>query len=88
VTGARETLPKDIELFVNRVRKVSTLPLCLGFGISTPQQAVQVANIADGVIIGSRIIQHMEKDDEYISLSGFIKEIKDAIDSQSSYQNS
>jgi len=57
VTGARETLPADLEEFVGRVRKRTSLPLCVGFGISTPEQARQVAKIADGVIVGSRLIQ-------------------------------
>ena len=60
VTGARDNLPPDLDTFVARVRKVTTLPLCIGFGISTPEQARQVARMADGVIVGSRIIQLLE----------------------------
>ena len=60
VTGARDNSPPDLETFVTRVRRMSSLPLCVGFGISTPQQAGQIARIADGVIVGSRIIQLME----------------------------
>jgi tryptophan synthase alpha chain len=62
VTGARDSLPTELNSFVNRVRKVAKQPLCVGFGISTPEQARQVAKIADGVIVGSRIIQLMETD--------------------------
>ncbi len=60
VTGAREKLPSDLEEFVSKVRKRTPLPLCVGFGISTPEQARRVAEIADGVIIGSRLIQLIE----------------------------
>jgi tryptophan synthase alpha chain len=62
VTGTRDNLPPELGTFVSRVRKVANQPLCVGFGISTPEQARQVAQIADGVIVGSRIIQLMETD--------------------------
>jgi tryptophan synthase alpha chain len=55
VTGARERLPANLEKFVARVKKVASQPLCVGFGISTPEQAKQVARIADGVIVGSSL---------------------------------
>jgi tryptophan synthase alpha chain len=57
VTGARERLPPDLESFVARVRAATDLPLAVGFGISTPQQAAQVARVADGVIVGSALIE-------------------------------
>ncbi len=60
VTGARNSLPTELNSFVDRVRKAAKQPLCVGFGISTPEQARQVAKMADGVIVGSRIIQLME----------------------------
>ena len=81
VTGAREKLPADLEAFVARVKKVTTQPLCVGFGISTPEQARQVARIADGVIVGSRIIQLMEDEDNFMSTVGdFIKGLRQALD--------
>ncbi len=43
ITGARNSLPEDLEKFVGRVREVTEKPLCVGFGISTPEQAAQVA---------------------------------------------
>ena len=80
VTGARDRLPADLEAFVTRVRKIATQPLCVGFGISTPQQASQIAQIADGVIVGSRIIQLMEKEDDFISLDRFVRGLRKSID--------
>ena len=81
VTGARDKLSSGLEAFVARVRKVATQPLCVGFGISTPEQARHVARIADGVIVGSRIIQLMEAKDNFISLvSDFIKRLRHALD--------
>ncbi|MBI2288557.1 MAG: tryptophan synthase subunit alpha, partial [Chloroflexi bacterium] len=80
VTGARNRLPVDLASFVARVRQVAKQPLCVGFGISTPEQATQVARIADGVIVGSRLIQLMEKDDSLISVGDFVKELRLALD--------
>ena len=80
VTGARGSLPTDLEAFVKRVRQVTDRPLCIGFGISTAEQAKQVAQIADGVIIGSRIVQLMEADESMAGVVGFIKELRHTID--------
>ena len=81
VTGARDELPADLEAFVNSVRQVVTQPLCVGFGISTPEQARRVASIADGVIVGSRLIQLMEAEDNFIPpVSNFIKGLRHALD--------
>ena len=80
VTGVRDNLPPGLEAFVSRVRKTATQPLCVGFGISTPEQARRVARIADGVIVGSRIIQLMETDDFISPVGNFIKELRQALD--------
>lgn len=57
VTGARATLATDLESFVARVREVSSLPLAVGFGISTPEQAARVGRLADGVVVGSALVE-------------------------------
>ena len=81
VTGARQKLPADLAAFVASVRKAAHQPLCVGFGISTPEQARRVARIADGVIVGSRIIQLMEAEDNFVSpVSSFIKELRQTLD--------
>ena len=79
VTGVRDKLPVDLAAFVNRVRQVAAQPLCVGFGISTPEQASRVARIADGVIVGSRIVQLMETDDDFTSVGDFIKGLRQAL---------
>jgi tryptophan synthase alpha chain len=56
VTGARQALPAELATFVGRVRQHTSLPLAVGFGISTPEQAAAVGRIADGVIVGSALI--------------------------------
>jgi tryptophan synthase alpha chain len=57
VTGVRDNLPSDLATTVARLRGVTTLPICVGFGISRPEQASAVARIADGVVVGSAIVR-------------------------------
>lgn len=57
ITGARRELPPDLKDFVQRVRKHTTLPLAIGFGIGSREQAASVAQIADGVIVGSALVK-------------------------------
>jgi tryptophan synthase alpha chain len=80
VTGARNELPIELEAFVGRVRSKAKQPLCVGFGISTAEQAARVASSADGVIVGSRIIQLIEEDPTLKSLKAFITGLRKALD--------
>ena len=57
ITGARTELPSHLAEFVTRVRQHTDLPLAVGFGISTPEQASAVARIADGVVVGSALVK-------------------------------
>ncbi len=86
VTGVRDSLPPGLETFVTKVRKVATQPLCIGFGISTAEQAEQVAGIADGVIVGSRIIQYMEIEDNFLSVGTFVSELRSTLDKLSAQE--
>jgi tryptophan synthase alpha chain len=56
-TGERDRLPPELERTVERVRAAADVPVAVGFGISTPQQASAVADVADGVIVGSRLVR-------------------------------
>jgi tryptophan synthase alpha chain len=56
VTGARDGLPADLAAFVGRARAVARTPIAVGFGIATPPQARAVGQLADGVIVGSALI--------------------------------
>merc|ERR1712070_309267 len=60
VTGARSELPPDLEDFVSRVRSQTQLPLAVGFGISNPKMVNGVANVGDGVVVGSAILRALE----------------------------
>jgi tryptophan synthase alpha chain len=57
VTGERQELPADLPATVARLRAATSLPICVGFGISRPEQAHAVAQIADGVVVGSAIVR-------------------------------
>ena len=61
VTGARSELPSDLNEFIGRVRSQTDLPLAVGFGISTPAMVSSVANIGDGVVVGSAILKAVQK---------------------------
>ena len=57
ITGERDELAPELPAMVERVRAASALPVAVGFGISTPAQASAVADLADGVIVGSRVVR-------------------------------
>ncbi|MFW6125976.1 MAG: tryptophan synthase subunit alpha [Chloroflexota bacterium] len=79
-TGARDTLPAELETFLDAIRSIAAQPLCVGFGIATPAQAARAAEKADGVIIGSRIMEIIESSDQPASAAReFIEQIRDAI---------
>jgi len=61
VTGARDSLPADLEAFVRMVRQSASTPIAVGFGISTAAQAQAVGQMADGVIVGSALVRVVEK---------------------------
>lgn len=78
-TGARDALPADLTEFIARVRKVTDKPLAVGFGISTPDQAGQVAGIADGVIVGSAIVRLAGAADGERRVKSFIRDLRNAV---------
>ena len=57
VTGARTSVSMDAENLVSRTRGVTSQPVCVGLGVSTPEQAAEVARYADGVIVGSAFVR-------------------------------
>jgi tryptophan synthase alpha chain len=59
VTGERTELPPELRTIVEQVRARATVPPAVGFGIGTPAQAAAVGEIADGVIIGSRLVREI-----------------------------
>lgn len=66
VTGERTELPPDLKDFIERVRRVAQQPLVVGFGINTPEKARAVGDIADGIIIGSKLIRLAEESPQQV----------------------
>ena len=62
VTGTRDELPPDLAATVARLRSATALPVCVGFGISRPDQARTVAGMADGVVVGSAVVRAAGED--------------------------
>ena len=57
VTGVRDAVPDVLPATVARLRHATTLPICVGFGISTPSQARRIGKLADGIVVGSAIVR-------------------------------
>ena len=80
VTGARAKLPSTLSDFVARARRYVSLPLAVGFGISSTAQAQQVGQLADGVIVGSKLINVAHKaDDPVDACETFVREMVEAL---------
>lgn len=70
VTGVRGEITTDLSAIVAEIRKHSSIPIAIGFGVSTPEQARAFAAIADGVIVGSAIVRLIAQGgpiDEYVA---------------------
>lgn len=78
VTGARGEMPLSLPDFARRVRRVTDIPVYAGFGISTPEHAKSVAELVDGVIVGSRAIEIAE--DGPAALRDFVHTLRAALD--------
>jgi tryptophan synthase alpha chain len=72
-TGVRKKLPPDLAGYIRRVRQQTWKPLCVGFGVSTPGQVKVIAGLADGVIVGSRIVEAIRKEEDLRQLVAAFK---------------
>ncbi len=81
VTGTRSVIDSDLKPIIKTVRENSQVPCAVGFGISTPAQAAEMASISDGAIVGSAIIKLIEKygKDSPKYVGEYVKSMKDAI---------
>jgi tryptophan synthase alpha chain len=64
VTGERGELPDELPATVAALRETTSLPICVGFGISRPEQAAAVGRLADGVVVGSAVVRAADRDIE------------------------
>ena len=81
VTGPRQALPADLMRHLRVIKKITHKPICVGFGVSGPQQVKQIYKIADGVIVGSAIVEKIKenigKPDLVKRVSSFVKNLKE-----------
>jgi tryptophan synthase alpha chain len=86
VTGSRESLSTSVEGLVLKLKKLTNVPICVGFGISKPEHAVAIAKTgADGIIIGSKLVglieQNLGDNKKMLSeIAGFLNKVKKAIE--------
>ncbi len=82
VTGVRTSVAGDVGALVGRLRRHTALPICVGFGVSTPDHARQVASVADGVIVGSAIVAIVEREGAAAgsSLTAFVRSLRTGVD--------
>ncbi|HAO71998.1 MAG TPA: tryptophan synthase subunit alpha, partial [Planctomycetaceae bacterium] len=82
VTGERTALPENLVERIQWLREESDVPILVGFGISTADQAREVAAVADGVIVGSAVVRCVEKAQEGTSMpdavGNFVRELVEA----------
>ncbi len=83
VTGTAKPQVEEVKKDVQRIRKVTQLPLAIGFGISRPEQAKEIAPYADGIVVGSALVKmiadNSQRDDLVAVVSQYAREMKKAI---------
>jgi len=79
VTGGKSATADDIESAVMRIKSHTDLPVAVGFGIRTPEQAEAIARVADGAVVGSAIVSLIENglDDSHMPKEGMVKDVLD-----------
>ena len=80
VTGVREQLATSAELIAKRLKAVTDIPVLVGVGVSTPQQAVEVCRSADGVVVGSAVVQRMVDGTGPEGVGSLVRDFRVALD--------
>ncbi|MGB0505731.1 MAG: tryptophan synthase subunit alpha [Pikeienuella sp.] len=77
ITGAAEASAEAVAPEVERIRNFTGLPVCVGFGVKTPERAGDIAAVADGVVVGSAIVERIGRGDSVDDVLGFVRELAD-----------
>jgi tryptophan synthase alpha chain len=79
VTGARDALATSASPLVSRLREITSLPIAAGFGVSRPEHITELAQIADGAVVGSALVRVIEEhlDDPAPHAAQFIRELRE-----------
>ena len=75
ITGAAEASADAVAPEVERIRKASGLPVCVGFGVKTPERAREIGKVADGVVVGSAIVDRIGAGDSTEKVLGFVRDL-------------
>ena len=80
MTGARSSISDGLSELISRVREHTSAPVCVGFGIGTPEQAKEVGALADGVIVGSACVKTIGGSENPVeAASEFAKSFREAL---------
>ena len=77
ITGAAEAQAADVGPEVARIKAASNLPICVGFGVKTPQRAAEIGRIADGVVVGSAIVDQIGDGKPVEDVLHFVRSLAD-----------
>jgi tryptophan synthase alpha chain len=80
VTGARDDVPPELPATIARLRRATSLPICVGFGITNAEQARRVGELADGIVVGSAIVRAAGESLE--SAASLVAELRRALDAR------
>lgn len=80
VTGEREELAASAKVIAARLKELTDLPVLVGVGIGTPQQAVEVCEVADGVVVGSAVVRRMLTDSTPEAVADLVGSFREALD--------
>lgn len=79
ITGARAPKPEEVAPDVARIKKATDLPVCVGFGVKTPEVAKAISNIADGVVVGSSIVNLIAEERPIKEVLGFVQNLSEGV---------
>jgi tryptophan synthase alpha chain len=80
VTGERDEVGADVVKVVERIRQCTDMPVCVGVGVSTPEQAAEVCRVADGVVVGSALVRRLLAGEGPDGAAAFVRSLRQAID--------
>jgi tryptophan synthase alpha chain len=80
VTGERGDVSVDAVGVVERIRRCTDMPVCVGVGVSTPEQAAEVCQVADGVVVGSALVRRLLEGEGPEGAAAFVASLRQAID--------
>jgi tryptophan synthase alpha chain len=80
VTGERGDVGDDVVKVVGRIRQCTDMPVCVGVGVSTPAQAAEVCEVADGVVVGSALVRRLLAGEGPDGAAAFVGSLREAID--------